>query len=156
MRTSKEKSAGLLMWDDSTGEIKILLVHPGGPYFKNKDEKYWGIPKGLIEPNEDALTAAIREFQQETGIKYKGEQLIQLDKSIYKSGKVVYAWVFKGKFNGKIKSNYFEMEWPPKSGQIQSFPEVDRGEMFTLDEAMKKIMVSQETFINQLKTILNK
>lgn len=144
------------MWDDSTGEIKILLVHPGGPYFKNKDEKYWGIPKGLIEPNEDALTAAIREFQQETGIKYKGEQLIQLDKSIYKSGKVVYAWAFKGKFNEKIKSNYFEMEWPPKSGQIQSFPEVDRGEMFTLDEAMKKIMVSQETFINQLKTILNK
>lgn len=155
MNKEIQKSAGLLMWDIIDGVPKVLLCHPGGPYFKNKNFKSWGIPKGLIKDNEEILEAAIREFEEETSIKtippYES-----LGSVIHKNGKIVYAYTFHGKFPGYIKSNIFEMEWPPKSGKIQSFPENDKGEMFIFEEAMKKIIGSQEPFIERLQDFLTK
>lgn len=146
----KEISAGLVMWDVINGVPKILLCHPGGPYFYHKDFKSWGIPKGAVETDEKVLDAAIREFEEETGISVKN-QLHPLEKVIYKSGKTVHAYAFRGKFPGTIKSNFFNLEWPPHSGTIQQFPENDRGAMFTIEEAMEKVMVSQEPFVMQMK-----
>jgi predicted NUDIX family NTP pyrophosphohydrolase len=149
-------SAGLLMYNLKGNELQLFLVHPGGPFFKKKDEGYWGIPKGLIEKNEDLFTAAKREFEEETGIAPVGE-FIPLDFIIQKSRKKVYAWAFAAKDNSpiQIKCNNFEIEWPPHSGKKQSFPEVDRGEFFSFEDALKKINASQIEFINRLKKYLS-
>jgi len=155
----KENSAGLLMWDIIDGVPKVLLCHPGGPYFWKKDAKAWTIPKGLIEAEdgEGIFHAACREFEEETDIKPISNSRTDywyLSTVTYKSGKVIWAWAFRGKFPGKIKSNTFEMEWPPKSGKIVKFPECDRGQMFTLAEAREKILVSQEPFLDRLQLFL--
>lgn len=149
-------SAGLLMYVLQP-EFRFLLAHPGGPYFKNKDEGSWTIPKGQVETEEEILSAAKREFIEETGIPVK-EPLIDLSFVRQKSGKKVYCWAFEGeeKSIGNFTSNSFEMEWPPKSGKTAVFVEVDRIELFTPEEARKKIMEAQISFIDRLEVYLNK
>ncbi|HSP89179.1 MAG TPA: NUDIX domain-containing protein [Ignavibacteriaceae bacterium] len=151
------KSAGLIMYIYKNSDLKIFLVHPGGPYFKKKDEGSWSIPKGIIEDKEDTLDTAIREFEEETGLKPTGD-FFPLGEITMKSGKIIYAWAFEGKEDGEFlfKSNLFEMEWPPKSGKKVNFPEADKFEFFSIDEAKKKINAAQipliDNLINHLKT----
>ncbi len=144
-------SAGLLMFNDSGEEVKIFLVHPGGPFFTKRDEGYWGIPKGLIEDDEDHLQAAIREFEEETGIK-PGGKFISLGTTTQTNNKIVHAWAFRraGSEHIEITCNTFEMEWPPHSGKKQEFPEVDKGEFFKIKEARIKIYSAQQIFIDRL------
>jgi predicted NUDIX family NTP pyrophosphohydrolase len=150
-----KRSAGILMFIVKEDILKILLVHPGGPFFTKKDDGYWGIPKGLVENNENILEAAIREFEEETGIKPVGEY-ISLGEIKQNSGKIVHAWAVEVKDDSlqDFKSNTFDLEWPPGSGKKQKFPEVDKCEFFTLEEAKKKINPSQIPLINNLKTHL--
>jgi predicted NUDIX family NTP pyrophosphohydrolase len=145
-------SAGLLMYTVANGGLQIFLVHPGGPFFSKKDDGYWGIPKGLHEVNEALLDAAIREFREETGINPSGD-FLYLGSVKQKSGKIVHAWAFRVEDNKpvKIQSNTFEIEWPPKSGIKQNFPEVDKGEFFPVDIARTKIVEAQKEFIYELE-----
>lgn len=149
--TMSVNSAGLLMYHNSGNVLKIFLVHPGGPFFAKKDSGYWGIPKGLVEENEELLQAAIREFEEETGIKSTGEY-ISLGTTTQSNNKIVHAWAFESDNSEQIeiKCNTFEMEWPPHSGRRQHFPEVDRGEFFTVDESKQKIYSAQQVFIDRL------
>lgn len=149
-------SAGLLMYSLKNAKLKIFLVHPGGPFFTNKDNGYWGIPKGLTESNEELLGAAKREFEEETGVKPEGE-FIPLGTIVLKSGKIVHAWAFEceNDDNIEIDCNTFRMEWPPKSGKFQEFPEVDKGKFFTEEEAKIKISTAQLPLIDRLKENLN-
>lgn len=151
----KKISAGLLMYRIIKGKPEFFLVHPGGPYFKNKDAGAWSIPKGLLEKDEDPLKTAIREFEEETGIIPKGPY-VSLGKVKQKSGKLVHAWAFQGecKDPSLIKSNLFEMEWPPRSGRKQNFPEIDKAEFFPSDIAKEKIISAQILFITQLEEYL--
>lgn len=145
-----KQSAGVLLFRRISDELQVLLVHPGGPFFKNKDAGVWSIPKGEFLENEDALEAAKREFAEETGFEVNGN-FIPLSAIKQKSGKTVYAWALSGDIDAsKIRSNLFEMEWPPKSGKRQSFPEVDRAEWFTINEASIKIIAGQVGFLEQL------
>jgi predicted NUDIX family NTP pyrophosphohydrolase len=150
-----KRSAGLVMFTLKDDNLKILLVHPGGPFFTKKDGGYWGIPKGLIENDENILDAAIREFKEETGIKPEGEY-IPLGEIKQNSGKIVHAWAIEVKDDSlsNFKSNTFELEWPPGSGKKRNFPEVDKCEFFTLEEIEKKITPSQIPLINNLKAYL--
>jgi predicted NUDIX family NTP pyrophosphohydrolase len=128
----------------------VLLVHPGGPFFAKKDDGAWSIPKGEYDDSEDPLTAARREFEEETGFAAEGD-FIPLDAVTQKGGKRVVAWAFA--FDGdaaRVRSNTFSMEWPPKSGRMESFPEIDRAGWFTLETARKKILPSQCPFLDQL------
>jgi predicted NUDIX family NTP pyrophosphohydrolase len=151
-----KRSAGLLMYIFKDNELKIFLVHPGGPYFVKKDEGSWSIPKGLIEDNEDSLDTAVREFEEETGLKPVGN-FFPLGEVTLKSGKIVYAWAFEGTEdkNFIFKSNLFEMEWPPKSGRRENFPEVDKYDFFSVEEAKAKINSSQIPLIDNLINYLN-
>jgi predicted NUDIX family NTP pyrophosphohydrolase len=150
-------SAGLLMYTLKNEKLKIFLVHPGGPFFTNKDAGYWGIPKGLPEAGEELIDAAKREFEEETGIKPKGE-FLPLGSVVQKSGKIVHAWAFGCENDDKliIECNTFKMEWPPKSGKFREFPEIDKGEFFLEEEAKVKINSAQLSFIERLKDIINK
>lgn len=149
-------SAGLLMYRYSRGELEYFLVHPGGPIFTNKDEGYWGIPKGIPDEGEALLLAAKREFEEETGIKPKHENFIPLGSVIQKNNKQVHAWAFEGAPGElpEIVSNLFEMEWPYKSGIRKSFPEIDDGKYFTQVESLKKIYIAQADFIYRLNEVL--
>lgn len=151
-----EVSAGLMMYKFAGGKIKYFLVHPGGPFFKNKDKGYWSIPKGLIEKDEDIIEAAVREFEEETGIK-PDNNFIHLGTVTLKSGKVVHAWAFEKEIKEpvNINCNTFELEWPPKSGKKILIPEVDRGEYFFENEAVAKINQAQIALIEKLKEHLN-
>lgn len=153
---SSEISCGLMMYHLDDDEVKVFLVHPGGPFFQKKDEGYWGIPKGLTEENEDLLDTAKREFNEETGLTAKGE-FLPLGYIYQKNGKKVHCWAFKTNEASPIKliCNTFDLEWPPKSKKIQKFPEVDRGEFFNIEEARRKINSSQIEFIDRLLNILN-
>ncbi len=141
-------SCGLLMLKSGTPSLEVFLVHPGGPYFKNKDLGYWTIPKGLSEAHEPLLDAAIREFREETGILPKAP-FFNLGSIKQKSGKVVYAWAFVGtwELGQGINSNSFTIEWPPRSGKTQEFPEIDNASWFTVTEAQKKLMTAQIPFL---------
>jgi predicted NUDIX family NTP pyrophosphohydrolase len=145
-------SAGLMMYTFRDKKLKVFLVHPGGPFFVKKDEGYWGIPKGLVENGEDLFETAKREFEEETGIIPEGK-FIPLGFVTQKSGKKVYGWAYEVPYDMpvEISCNTFEMEWPPHSGKKQSFPEVDRGEFFNIQNAMNKINAAQIEFINRLK-----
>lgn len=143
-------SAGLLMYREREGQLEVLLVHPGGPYWQHKDEGAWTIPKGEIEPGEDELTAAIREFEEETGIR-PHSPFHSLGQIRQKAGKIIHAWAFEGTCDpDNIRSNQFTMQWPPNSGQFVSFPEVDRASFFTIDDAQRKIHPAQAALLDRL------
>jgi len=130
--------------------LQVFLVHPGGPFWKNKDAGAWSIPKGEYEEGEDRLDAAKREFEEETGIKTYGE-FIPLGEAKQPGGKVISAWAFERDCSpGEVQSNTFSMEWPPKSGHEQEFPEVDRADWFSLNEARTRILKGQIVFLNRL------
>ena len=147
-------SAGLLMYRIKDGRIEFLLAHPGGPFYRNKDEGAWSIPKGEPDADEDLLLTAQREFEEETGVKPTGP-FIPLKPIKQKGGKIVHAWAFEGDCDpAAIKSNTFTMEWPPKSGRQMEFPEIDRAEFFDLATARMKIKARQEALIEELAEIL--
>ena len=147
-------SAGLLMFRIKECAIQVLLAHPGGPYFVNKDEGAWSIPKGEPDVDEDFLLTAQREFEEETAIKPTGP-FTPLTSIKQKGGKVVHAWAFAGDCDPiAVRSNTFTMEWPPKSGRQTEFPEIDRAEFFDLATARKKIKAGQEGLIDELERVL--
>jgi predicted NUDIX family NTP pyrophosphohydrolase len=149
---SKKLSAGLAMYRQTVGVFEILLVHPGGPFFKKKDEGSWSIPKGLVDDDEDLLAAARREFTEETDVPTPAEGYTSLGEVQLKSGKVVRAWAFEGDCDPTaIVSNTFELEWPPRSGRIQTFPEIDRADFFDFAEARRKSNSAQAAFIDRLE-----
>jgi len=133
------------------GDLQIFLAHPGGPLYQSKDDGYWTIPKGEPPENEPLLNAAMREFEEETGIKPRGPY-IDLGSIRQKGGKIVYGWAFEGGDEGPqpIRSNTFEMQWPPGSGKMQSFPEVDRARFFSLAEGKRKLKETQWPLIERL------
>jgi len=143
------------MYRRSPEELQLLLVHPGGPFYRNKDDRVWSIPKGLAEPGEDLLEAAVREFHEETGIAPEGP-FHPLDKVQQRGGKVVHAWAFEGDWDpaGGIVSNSFELEWPPRSGRMRSYPEADRGDLFAPPEARARVNPAQVAFIDRLEAWL--
>jgi len=147
------------MWEKGEhGEVRVFLVHPGGPYNAKKDEGVWGIPKGLREGNEDMLTCARREFSEETGFPTPDNyEYIPLGNIIKNNGtKVVHAWAFeKQGVLPPFTSNTFQMEWPPKSGKLQDFPEADRGEFFELTVAKHKINSAELPFLDRLGEFLS-
>ena len=149
-------SAGLLMYRMREGQLEVFLAHPGGPLFKNKDEGHWSIPKGEIEPGEDLLAAAIREFEEETGLEPRGD-FIELGAIQQKGGKIVHAWAFPGEWDEArlLQSNTFELEWPPRSGKIQRFPEIDRAGFFSIPQARQKLKEAQHPFLDRLLEALN-
>jgi predicted NUDIX family NTP pyrophosphohydrolase len=154
--SAKAQSAGLLLFRQMDGDIQILLGHPGGPFWSRKDEGAWTIPKGLIAAGEPPLIAAQREFAEETGHYPKGDA-IPLGSATQPGGKVVHVWAMEGDWNpADIRGNTFEMEWPPRSGRRQSFPEIDRAEWFTVAEARKKILKGQALFIDRLMEALRR
>ena len=144
-----KQSAGILMYRRTSEHLEVLLVHPGGPFWAKKDLGAWSIPKGEFD-NEDAVTVAKREFQEETGVVIKGG-LAPLAPQKLKGGKLVYAWAVEGDLDtGSITSNTFEIEWPPNSGKKQVFPEVDRAEWFSVDNALTKVNPGQTGFIKEI------
>jgi predicted NUDIX family NTP pyrophosphohydrolase len=147
-----KKSAGILLYKVRDHALQVFLVHPGGPFWKNKDTGAWSIPKGEYTDEETALDAAIREFKEETGSKISGNY-IGLSPVKLKSGKIVSAWAVEGDIDASaIKcETIVSVPWPPKSGKFQSFPEVDKGEWFNVDEAKLKINPSQAAFIDELQ-----
>lgn len=145
-----QMSCGLLMY---TAEpvLRVLLVHPGGPYWRNKDEGAWSIPKGLAEEGEDLLAAANREFTEETGLAASAP-FLELTPLKPRSGKLVHCWAFQGApAPVMLGQSVFEMEWPPRTGRLQSFPEVDDARLFEADEALTKILPGQAGFIHELR-----
>jgi predicted NUDIX family NTP pyrophosphohydrolase len=145
-------SAGLLLFRKRDGDLEVLLVHPGGPFWQNKDEGAWTIPKGEAVEGEDLLERATIEFEEEVGFKPAAGEVIPLGEVKQKGGKTVHAWAFEGDLpeNFKHISNTFEMEWPPRSGQMAQFPEMDRAEFFSIDEAKRKINPAQIAFLERL------
>lgn len=147
------RSAGILLYRRNGDAIEVLLAHPGGPFWRNKDEGVWGIPKGLVDPGEDPLTAARREFLEETGFPADGEAH-SLGSVKQKSGKLVEAWAIEGDLDpAAIRSNAFTMEWPPRSGKTAEFPEIDRAAWFGLAEARRKILEAQADFLERLAAL---
>jgi predicted NUDIX family NTP pyrophosphohydrolase len=145
-------SAGLLLFRRN-GNLEVLLVHPGGPLWAKKDEGAWSIPKGEIEPGEDPLAAARREFEEELGSPVTGE-FIALAPIRQASGKLVHAWAVEGDFDpATLTGGTFSMEWPPRSGRQQQFPEVDRAEWFTIDDAKRKINKAQTALLDELSSL---
>jgi predicted NUDIX family NTP pyrophosphohydrolase len=148
-------SAGLLLYRCRQGRLEVLLAHPGGPYNVGRNEGVWSIPKGLVEPGEADLDAARREFAEETGLRPQGP-FLPLPAARYPSGKLVLAWAVEGDCDpSAATSNTFEIEWPPRSGQRQSFAEVDRAEFFSIEEARRMILPAQEPLLDALLSILD-
>lgn len=137
------------------GQLEVFLAHPGGPFFARKDEGHWTIPKGELAPGEELLATAIREFAEESGIQPSGD-FIPLGSIKQKGGKIVHAWAFRGQWEeGQAhRCNIFRLEWPPRSGRIQSFPEVDRVGFFSVLEARKKLKETQHPFWDRLAEAL--
>ena len=148
------KSAGILVYRKRAGGIEVLLVHPGGPFWARRDAGAWSIPKGEYADSEDPEAAARREFTEETGWAIEGD-LTPLGEIRQKAGKVVTAFAAEGDFDlASLESNRFEMEWPPKSGRIASFPEVDRAGWFALAEAHEKIIEGQRLLLDRLEELV--
>lgn len=145
----RQSSAGVLMFKRRGPELDVFLVHPGGPFWQKKDFGAWSIPKGECLDGEDGLTAAKREFEEETGIRPEG-QFIPLGSVSQPGGKVVTAWALEGDCSTRIRSNNFLMEWPPKSGQMREFPEVDRANWFPIQEARVRMHKGQIEFLERL------
>lgn len=150
----KKLSAGILLYRLREGEVQVFLVHPGGPFWAGKDEGVWSIPKGEYHDGENPLAAAKREFFEETGSQVTGVGYVLLPLK-QPSGKVVSAWAVEGDLDAVgIKSNTFSLEWPPQSGRMQEFPEVDRGAWFDLPTARTKLLPGQRAFLDQLPEVL--
>jgi len=146
-------SAGLLLYRKRNDALEVFLAHPGGPFYIKKDSGVWGIPKGEIDEGEDALAAAQREFEEETGFKARGP-FLSLTAVTQKGGKLVQAWAFEGDCDPEtMRSNTFTMEWPPRSGKQQEFPEVDRAAWFSLSEAKQVINPAQISFLEELQRL---
>jgi predicted NUDIX family NTP pyrophosphohydrolase len=151
-----ERSAGVLMYRRTGTGIEVLLVHPGGPFWSRKDEGAWSIPKGVIEPGEEPLAAARREFSEETGSVSPPDGFAALGEFRQASRKIVTAFAVAGDFDtSQFRSITFRMEWPPKSGVEADFPEADRAEWFGLDQAAAKIHVGQRPMLAALATLLD-
>jgi predicted NUDIX family NTP pyrophosphohydrolase len=153
MTQRKTRSAGLLVYRvRAGGAIEVLLAHPGGPFFARKDAGAWSIPKGEISDDEDPRACALREFEEETGQKPVTERWLELGSVRQRGGKEVLAWAVEGDWpGGPPRSNTFEIEWPPRSGKRRSFPEIDRLEFFSLDEARSKLNAAQIEFLDRLQ-----
>ena len=137
-------------------ELEVFIVHPGGPFWKNKDESSWSIPKGELEEGEDLLSVAKREFMEETDLKIDSESFIQLGNVTLKSGKIVHAWAFEGDWSGLLMcQSYMNLEWPPRSGKFIKFPEVDKASFFSPEIAKKKINPAQRELIDKLEAVLS-
>ncbi len=146
-----KRSAGILLFRGRGPALRLLLVHPGGPFWAKKDLGAWSIPKGESEEGEDALAVARREFEEELGSQAPAGEVIDLGELVQPSRKVITAFAIEGDFDAsRLASNLFEMEWPPKSGRVRSFPEVDRAQWFTVEEAREKILPGQRPFIDRL------
>lgn len=154
MPTSK-RSAGILLYRRCGGGLEVLLAHPGGPFWKNRDDGAWGIPKGEIGEGEDPWLAARREFLEETGVT-PGEEAIELTPVRQKGGKLVHAWAIEGDCDAAaIVSNLFAMEWPPRSGRMAEFPEIDRAAWFGIERARAKILPGQLPLLDELAARLS-
>ena len=148
-----KQSAGLLVYRQRDGNIEVLLVHPGGPIWKNKDSGAWSIPKGEFTVGEDPLVVAKREFHEEIGVPIDGS-FVQLQPIKQRGGKTVFAWVVEADLDlSHVKSNKFTIEWPPRSGKHQEFPEIDRAEWFPINAAMEKINGGQQELLQQLQLL---
>ncbi|MDB6094506.1 MAG: Phosphohydrolase [Verrucomicrobia bacterium] len=147
----KNRSAGILVYRRKEGgSLEVFLVHPGGPLWAGKDEHAWSIPKGQLGPDEEPFAAALREFAEETGQTMKGE-FIELAECRTPGGRVILTWAIEGDLDpADVVSNHFEMEWPPRSGERQQFPEVDRGEWFEVEIARRKIHQGQVPILGDL------
>ena len=145
-------SAGLLLFRRAKDEIEVLIAHPGGPFFRNKDDGFWTIPKGEAGEGEDLLTRAKIEFEEEVGFAPPEAKLLPLGWVKQKGGKIVQAWAFEGDLapDFELRCNTFEIEWPPHSGKTQSFPEVDRAEFFSIAKARMKMKAAQVPFLDRL------
>lgn len=150
-----KESAGILLYRiNNNKKLEVLLVHPGGPYFAKKQAGWWTIPKGEIAEGESKLSAALREFHEELGVVLTGEAVF-LDTIKQKGGKKVHGWAMKGDLDlGKIQSNTFEIQWPPKSGEFRLFPEIDEAAWFSINEARLKINQQQAVLLNSLERFL--
>ncbi|MEJ2677582.1 MAG: NUDIX domain-containing protein [Gemmatimonadota bacterium] len=148
-------SAGVLLYRVRDGALQVLLVHPGGPFWAKKDLGAWSVPKGVVREDEAPLDAARREFQEETGTRPDGD-FVALSPVRQKGGKTVHAWAVAGDLDPDgIRSNTFELEWPPRSGRTQAFPEVDRAGWFPLREARKRILASQTPLLDELARLVS-
>jgi predicted NUDIX family NTP pyrophosphohydrolase len=148
------RSAGILLWRRSAGALEVLLVHPGGPFWAKKDSGAWSIPKGEFADGEDPEAAARREFFEELGAEITGP-LVPLGEIRQAGGKRVRAFAAAGDFDcAALMSNFFEMEWPPRSGRRTSFPEVDRAEWFSLEAARQKMLAGQVPFLDRLAELV--
>jgi predicted NUDIX family NTP pyrophosphohydrolase len=146
-----KKSAGLLMYRVRNDQLEVLLVHLGGPFWAKKDAGAWFIPKGEVDPGEDEFAAAKREFREETGIEAGGE-FIALGTVKHTGGKIVHAWAFQGDCDpASIRSNTFMFEWPPRSGNRQEFPEVDRAEFMSVEQARVKMLAAEFELVERLE-----
>lgn len=151
-----KESAGILLYRIKQKELQVLLAHLGGPFWKKKDKRAWSIPKGELEKEENRLDAAIREVKEETGWTVTGK-FILLNPVRQKAGKVVHAWAVAADYDEKtLKSNSFDIEWPPRSGKKQSFPELDKADWFKIAEAKEKIHAYQLDLLEQLHILFNK
>jgi predicted NUDIX family NTP pyrophosphohydrolase len=151
MSKTPKQSAGLLMYRRTIGTIEVFLVHPGGPYWSKKNEGFWSIPKGEYESDEEPLTAALREFREETGFRAHGP-FIELGSVKQRTGKIVIAFAFEGSYQStELVSNSCQIEWPPRSGKRIEIPEVDRGDWFSLDHARTFIRAEQVPLLEALR-----
>jgi predicted NUDIX family NTP pyrophosphohydrolase len=149
---SGRTSAGILLWRHRRQRLEVLLGHNGGPYFARKDEGHWTVLKGEVQPGEDLVEVAGREFAEETGHPLPDGPLTELGQIRQRSGKVVHAWAVEGDLDPDTAvSNTFELEWPPGSGRIRAFPEIDRVEWFDLPKARTKIKAAQAPFLDRLE-----
>ncbi|HEX4602092.1 MAG TPA: NUDIX domain-containing protein [Gemmatimonadales bacterium] len=148
-----KRSAGLVLYRRGDGGLEVLLVHPGGPFWAKKDLGAWSIPKGEIADGEDPLEAAQREFREETGCVARGDY-VPLAPVRLSSGKIIHAWAVAGDCDpSRVPSNTFAMEWPPRSGRMRDFPEVDRAAWFPLSEARRRITPGQARLMDQLAAV---
>ena len=149
-----KRSAGLLLYRGAPDRLEVLLVHPGGPFWAKKDAGAWSIPKGEIDAGEEPLAAARREFEEETGVAPPNGEAVALEPRRQAGGKLVMAWAVRGDLDpALIRSGTFSLEWPPRSGRQQEFPEVDRAGWFTLEQAREKILNGQVLFLNELARV---
>jgi predicted NUDIX family NTP pyrophosphohydrolase len=147
-----KRSAGILLYRGRTGAPEVLLVHPGGPFWEQKDLAAWSIPKGEYEEGEDPRACALREFEEELGAPPPADALTELGTTRLAGGKLVTAWAAEGDLDpASVVSNMFTLEWPPRSGVMREFPEVDRAEWFSLAEARRRINPAQVAFLERLR-----